>query len=157
MKIRLISAVILLICKTGLFSNENSPISWDRNIDWERNKIEIEIKSSLNISDSTLSSTRLKAENRIHDNFTNIFFKNILTIPINSLESISSVINRKPEVYFLLDKLGESLTPEYSRLSLNLESLDSKYSFSIYPDLISVFYTQSQHTRVLKKLDHIEY
>lgn len=144
--------LLLLLLTTQIFS-DNQTI-WNKNIDWESNKIEIEIKTPLQIKDSTLSSERMRAENWIEDNLTIIFFKNILNIQVDSLMNVSEIINKDPDIYYLLDALGESITPEYNRLSTNLEYLDSKYSFPIYPDFISVFYKNSQHTKLIKKLDH---
>lgn len=137
--------------------DNSSNIHWEREIDWENNRVEINIRSGLNIKDSTLSSARMKSETWVDDNLTNIFFKNILNIPVDSLLNISEVINRNPEIYYQLDALSESLEPKYSRLTTNLEYLETKYSFPIYPDFLSIFYKNSQHRRVHKKLDHLEY
>lgn len=139
------------------FINGDENVSWKKNVDWDSNRINIIIKSPLSHSSSTLSSTRRKAENRIEDNKTNIFFKNILDIRINSLYSVSEIINDKPNIYYKLDKLAEVLEPVQTILSTNLEYLDSHYSFPIYPDFVSVFYDQSQHINKLKKLDHRDY
>lgn len=137
--------------------NGDDNITWKKNIDWEKNRIEIIIKSPLSSEGSTLASTRRKAENWIEDNKTIIFFKNILDIKIDSLYSVSEIINIRPDTYYKLDKLAEALEPEQTILSINLEYLDSLYCFPIYPDFISIFYTQTQHLKKVKKLDHRDY
>ena len=156
MKIK-IGLILLLLTQFNGFSQESHNITWNKTIDWENNRVSIEIKSPLDINDSTLSSTRMKAENWIKDNLTNIFFNNILDIKIDSLHTVGETININPETYYKLDKLGENLALDYSRLTTNLEYLDSSYYFPIYPDFISVFYNQSQHKKLLKKLDHRDY
>lgn len=148
--------ILQLLLLIQLFSSDNNFV-WNQNINWEENTIEIEIKSPLDITDSTLSTTRLKAENAIKDNFTNIFLKGVLSININSLENVSDVINREPGIYYKVDNLGESLTPIASNLSTNIEYLNVVYKYSIYPDLVQIFYSRSQNKKILKKLDHHEY
>ncbi|OQY36636.1 MAG: hypothetical protein B6229_09620 [Spirochaetaceae bacterium 4572_7] len=137
-----------------IFSEEDSGVSWNKKILWDQNLTEIVIKAPLNIKDSTLSSARMKSETWIKDNLTNIFFKNILDIDINSLENIGDVINRDPQIYYLLEALGESLNVEESKLTVNLEYIETKYSFPIYPDFLSLFYNQSEYKKIYKKLDH---
>lgn len=150
--------LLILLSFTMLFTfADEESVTWKKNIDWENNRIEISIKSPLNQSSSTLASSRRKAENWIEDNKTNIFFKNILDIKINSLNSVSEIINTNPEIYYKLDLLAEKMTPDQTVLSTNLAYLDAHYSYPIYPDFVSVFYTGSQHIKKLKKLDHRDY
>lgn len=155
--------IILIILITFLslnfiHSEENkTEVTWSKHINWETNSIEIKILSPMNSNNTTLAAKRIKAENWVEDNLTNIFFKNILDIPINSLNNVSEIINENPEIYYRLDALGEGLEPKDSILSTNLGYLESIYSFPIYPDFLSVFYNQSQHYKLLKKLDHLDY
>lgn len=147
----------ILINMSFLFSDIKDDVSWDKSVHWESNNIEIRIKTLLNNSGSTLAATRLKAENWINENQTNIFFKNIMDIQINSIDTVSEIINRTPEVYYKLDSLGEELETVQKNLSTNLEYFESIYRFPIFPDFVSVFYNQSQHVQTLKKLDHLDY
>ncbi|MBN2619117.1 MAG: hypothetical protein JXR64_12460 [Spirochaetales bacterium] len=140
-----------------IFSESLDSITWEKNINWEDNNIEIIIKAPLTQNNSTLAATRRKAENLITDNKTNIFFKNILDLQINSRETLSEIIDKDPDIYFKLDRLGESLQPSNSILSTNLEYMSISYILNLYPDLISVFYTQSQYLKKYKKLDHRTY
>ncbi|MGL1893277.1 MAG: hypothetical protein OCD02_16700 [Spirochaetaceae bacterium] len=151
-------SIILLFLNFIAFASEDPNAAiWNKTINWEKNRIDIHIKTPLKNSESTLAYKRLKAENWINDNLTDIFFKNILDIQINSLDTVSEIINKKPEIYFKLDNLGESIESKTNVLSTNLEYLDSVYSFSIYPDFVNVFYTNSNHNKVPKKLDHLDY
>lgn len=154
MKLKII--ILLLTVNISLFSTSDE-ILWNKSVDWENNRIELNVKSPLNIKHSTLSTARMKSETWIDDNLTNIFFKNILDIPVDSLNSVSMTINKNPDTYYLLDNLSESLEPDYSRLTTNLEYLETKYSFPIYPDFASVFYKSTTHREAVKNLDHIEY
>lgn len=149
--------VLLLILLTLTTIYADSGISLESYIDWEENRVVLNIKSPLENRGSTLAATRRKAESYIEDNRISIFFSNILGVPVDSLSTVSDIINREPSIYFHLEDLAESMERTQSVLTTNLEYLDTSFQFPIYPDLISVFYTQSQHMKRLKKLDHREY
>ncbi len=158
MKKIILTILITFLSINFIHSEDNkTEVTWRKTINWETNSIEIKIISPMNRNDTTLAAKRIKAENWVDDNLTNIFFKNILDIPINSLKNVSEIINDNPEIYYRLDALGEGLEAKDSILSTNLGYLESIYSFPIYPDFVSVFYKQSQHHKLLKKLDHLDY
>ncbi len=154
---RKISILFIILNMSFLYAEMKDDVSWEKSVNWGSNNIEISIKTPLNNSGSTLAATRIKAENWINENQTNIFFKNIMDIQINSMDTVSEIINRTPEIYYKLDSLGEALEPVQKNLSTNLEYFESIYRFPIFPDFVSVFYNQSQHVKTLKKLDHLDY
>lgn len=152
-----ITVLILIFNTLSLFAGIEESIIWDKSINWEANTIEIRVKTPLEKSESTLAATRIKAENRIQENITDIFFKNILDIKIDSLKNVSEIINSSPETYFKLEELGESLSPVQKQLSTNIEFLEALYRFPIYPDFVSLFYNRISYIELKKKLDHREY
>ncbi len=150
--------IVYLLLTSLLFSNtSDDTISWENSVNWESNYIELRIKKQLSKNSSTLASRRLKAENWIDENLTEIFFKNILYFKINSLYNISDIINQNPNIYYQLEELSERLTTTDNILSKNLEYLESVYKVPIYPDLLSIFYSQNEHLNLYKKLDHLNY
>lgn len=152
-----ISILLIILNMSFLYAEMKDDVTWEKSVNWANNNIEITVKTPLTSSGSTLAATRLKAENWIQENKTSIFFKNILDIQINSMDSISDIINRSPEIYYNLDNLGKTIEPIQKKLSTNLEYYESKYKFPIFPDFGSIFYNQSQHVKTLKKLDHLDY
>lgn len=149
--------VLLILSFIPFFLMANNSLTWERSINWEENSIVLNIKSPLETRGTTLSAARRRAERSIEDNRISIFFSNILNIPIDSLYSVSDIINREPAIYFHLENLAESMERTQSVLTTNLEYLDTTFQFPIYPDLVSVFYAQTQHLNRVKKLDHREY
>lgn len=152
-----LSILLILINVFFLNAEITENMTWEKSVNWENNNIEIRIKTPLDHSDSTLASTRIKAEIIMNENQTNIFFKNILDLQINSIDSVSEIINKTPEIYYKLDSLGETLEAKQKNLSNNLDYLESVYSFPIYPNFVSIFYNQTTHVKTLKKLDHLNY
>lgn len=156
-KILLFTALTSFTLFLSFSLEHNLESTWEKTVDWEENKIQITINSPLSKENITLAAKRTKAERWINDNLTNIFFNNILDIPIDSRNKLSDIINSNPDTYYRLDLLGESLEVKDSVLSTNLEYLQADYSFNIYPDFVSVFYGHSQHNKLRKKLDHLDY
>ncbi|QEN03944.1 hypothetical protein EW093_04255 [Thiospirochaeta perfilievii] len=152
-----IVVLFLFFSSSFLFSDIYNDVEWNKKVNWEDNNIEIRVKTPLDKSSGTLAAARIKSENWVHENQTNIFFKNILDVQINSLEDVSTIINRDPSIYYKLDELVEKVEPYQKNLTTNLEYLESIYLLPLYPDFVSVFYNQSQFVKIPKKLDHIDY
>lgn len=149
--------VLLILLFIPLFLKADESLTSESRVGWEENIVVLKIKSPLETRGTTLSAARRRAERNIEDNRISIFFSNILNIPIDSLNTVSDIINREPAIYFHLENLAENMERTQSVLTTNLEYLDTTLQFPIYPDLVSVFYAQSKHMNRVKKLDHREY
>jgi hypothetical protein len=146
--------LLFLTLTTTLWGND---YIWEQKSNWDNNTIEFNIKAPFELKDSTLSATRMKMENKINDQFRDIFLKGMLEFNISSLENIGDYINRQPGIYYELDELRLKSKPIYSRLTTNLDFIEVGYSYRIYPDLVKIFYNKTQNVKLYKDLTHWDY
>lgn len=122
-------------------------------IDWNTNRIIIDVSREITGYSGSIPSRRYRAEQYIIDRLPLIVTKAVFPLMLDSWSSVSDKVAESPMIIHQIKGLAEFTTRQYSHTSQNLETLSIRFTLNIYPHMANIFYKHFGMEDIIPILD----
>jgi hypothetical protein len=125
---------------------EEKPLSWTREINWEKNLLTLTIEAPLAESGPNLAAAALAAERRMDSSLPQIFSQALSAVLIDSRRSFEESLEDKDfpaQELIALSQRAQKSIPLYSR---DMRRLTLSYAYSLH-DILAPYYVRHKRPR----------
>lgn len=143
--------VFITAGQAGLSAQEDSA-AFAYAIDWEKSVLRIEAEAKLAPNNLVLPSARQKAEELIERRLLFAFTDAVSDMTVDSYYTVTEWTAEEPQLIEALNRLSRKYEKTFSKISTDLSTFSLTYTYSFFPDIVSMFIkhdTPYQPPRVL--------